>query len=96
MGCIDEMNYEILLSNSSFKECTEFIKKNFMEIYYVDAGYRIFDSYLIGVPPIPVAVENDDVIMPYVKPCHGSFVLRIPGKEEVGRLRGGKHRFYEV
>ncbi|MBU4374428.1 MAG: DUF1894 domain-containing protein, partial [Euryarchaeota archaeon] len=36
------------------------------------------------------AVDGDFIIMPYVKPCHGSFVLRIPGKEEVGRMRKGK------
>lgn len=90
MGCIDEMNYEILLSNCGFKECSDFIKKNFKEVYYVPAGYRIFDSYLIGIPPIPVAVEKNDIIVPYVKPCHGSFVLRIPGKGEVERLRAEK------
>lgn len=92
MGCIDEMTYEILLPNSSFRECAAYIKKHFKEIYYVPAGYRIFATYLIGVPPIPVAVENDHIILPYVKPCHGSFVLRIPGGEEVERLRGGKKR----
>ncbi|KCZ70658.1 hypothetical protein ANME2D_02680 [Candidatus Methanoperedens nitroreducens] len=90
MGCIDEMNYEILLPSSSFKECADYIKKNFKEIFYVPAGYMIFGNYLIGIPPIPIAVENDDIIMPYVKPCHGSFVLRIPGGEEVKRLRAGK------
>ncbi len=90
MGCIDEMNYEILLPSSSFKECVDFIKKNFKEIYYVEAGFKIFDNYLIGVPPIPIAIEGEDVILPYVKPCHGSFVLRIPGKEEAERVRKGK------
>ncbi len=84
------MNYEILLPNSSFRECAEYIKKNFKEIYYVDAGFKIFDNYLIGVPPIPIAVDGDFIIMPYVKPCHGSFVLRIPGEEEVERMRKGK------
>ncbi|MBE0522592.1 MAG: DUF1894 domain-containing protein [Candidatus Methanoperedenaceae archaeon] len=90
MGCIDEMNYEILLPSSGFKECADFIKENFREVYYVPAGYKIFDSFLIGIPPIPVAVENDDVILTYVKPCHGSFVLRITSKQEVERLRTGK------
>lgn len=89
MGCIDEMNYEILVPATSFKECAEYIERNFKEVYYVPAGYRIFDSYLIGVPPIPIAVDGDDVILPYVKPCHGCFVLRIPGKEEAERLRKG-------
>ncbi|SNQ61255.1 DUF1894 domain-containing protein [Candidatus Methanoperedens nitratireducens] len=89
MGCIDEMDYEILLPSSSIKECADYIKKNFKEIYYVRQGYRIFNTFLIGFNPIPVAVENDDIIMPYVKPCHGSFVLRIKAKNEVERLRGG-------
>jgi hypothetical protein len=89
MGCIDEMNYEILLPNSSFKECTDFIKKNFKEIFYVPAGFKIFDTYLIGVPPVPIAVDCENIILPFVKPCHGCFVLRIPGKEEAERLRKG-------
>jgi hypothetical protein len=84
------MNYEILLPNSSFKECSDYIKKNFKEIYYVPAGFKIFDNYLVGVPPIPIGVDKEDIIMPYVKPCHGCFVLRIPGKEEVEGFRSGK------
>lgn len=84
------MNYEILLPNSSFKECADFIKSKFKEIYYVEAGFKIFDGYLVGVPPIPIAVDGDFIVMPYVKPCHGCFVLRIPGKEEVARMRKRK------
>jgi hypothetical protein len=76
------MNYEILLPNSGFKECADFIKKNFKEIFYVPPGFKIFDNYLVGLPPIPLAVDAGDVILPYVKPCHGCFVLRIPGGEE--------------
>ena len=90
------MNYEILLPNSSFKECAEYIKKNFTEIYYVPAGFKIFDNYLVGVPPIPIAVDNDHIIIPYVKPCHGCFVLRLPGKEEVQRLRVGGNEINSV
>jgi len=84
------MNYEILLPNSGFKECADFIKKNFKEIYYVPPGFKIFDNYLVGLPPIPLAVDGSDVILPYVKPCHGCFVLRVPGGREVDRLREGK------
>jgi hypothetical protein len=50
---------------------------------------RFLINYLIGVSPIPIAVDGDDVILPYIKPCHGSFVLKIPGKEEAARLRVG-------
>jgi len=94
MGCIDEKDYEILLSSSSIKECVDYIKRNFKEIYYVRQGYMIFNTYLIGSNTIPVAVENDYVIMPYVKPCHGSFVLRLKGKEEVEKLRTGEGNQY--
>ncbi len=90
MGCIDEFDYEILLPATSIKECASYIKRNFKEIYYVRQGYRIFDTYLIGSNPIHVAVENNDVIIPYIKPCHGCFVLRIKGRDEVERLRSGK------
>jgi hypothetical protein len=84
------MNYEILLRNSGFKECSDFIKKNFKEIFYVPPGFKIFDNYLVGLPPIPLAVDAGDVIMPFVKPCLGCFVLRVPGGGEVERLRKGK------
>lgn len=94
MSCIDEMDYEILLPSSSIKACADYIKRNFKEIYYVRQGYMIFNTYLIGINPIPVAVEGDYVIMSYVKPCYGSFVLRIKGKEEVERLRTGKDNPY--
>ena len=90
MGCIDEMNYEILLPNSSFKECADFIRKNFKEIYDVPAGFKIFDGYLVGVAPIPIAIDGEFIILPYVKPCHGCFVLKIPAGEEVERMRKGK------
>jgi hypothetical protein len=84
------MNYEILLPNSGFKECADYIKKNFKEIYYVPPGFKIFDNYLVGLPPIPLAIDGSDIIMPYVKPCHGCFVLRVPGGGEVERMRKGK------
>ncbi len=89
MSCIDELDYEILLPATSIKECADYIKRNFKEIYYVRQGYMIFNTYLIGSNPIPVAVDGDYVIMPYVKPCHGSFVLEIKGKMEAERLRAG-------
>lgn len=89
MGCIELMDYTILLSNISFKESREYIKVKgtFKEVYEVEPGYKLFDVYLIGVSPIFVGVEDGNVIFPYVKPCHGTFVLKIEGEEEVDRLR---------
>jgi hypothetical protein len=42
------------------------------------------------VPPIPIGVDGDSVIFPYTKPCHGTFVLKVEGKDEVLRLRSQK------
>jgi hypothetical protein len=84
------MNCEVLLSHCSFPEVREFMKKHFTEIYEVKPGYKLFDSYLIGVPPIPIGVEGDNIIFPYTKPCHGTFVLKAEGKEEIARLRKQK------
>ncbi len=87
MGCIELMDFEILLSHTSFKEGREFIRRNFKDVYEVEPGYKLFDVYLIGVSPIVIGIENDHVIFPYVKPCHGTFVLKIEGGEEIGRLK---------
>mgnify|MGYP001083487451 CR=1 FL=1 len=90
MGCIELMDYEILLSRISFKEGREFIMDNFKEVYEVEPGYKLFDVYLIGVSPIFVAAEDDYVIFTYVKPCRGTFVLKMEGEKEVELLRRSK------
>jgi len=87
MGCIEELKYETILSHASFKECRDFVKEHFKERYEVEPGFKIFDSYIIGIPPILVGIEGDAVVFPYTKPCHGTFLLRIEGPEEVLRLR---------
>ena len=88
MGCIESLKYEKILSGASFRECLEFIEKNVPEVWYVDPGYKIFDSYLIGLPPIALGIEDGTrIIFPYTKPCHGTFLLRIEDPEEVERVR---------
>ncbi|TAJ44534.1 DUF1894 domain-containing protein [Methanofollis fontis] len=87
MGCVESLKYEVLLRHCSFREYREYIRKNYPENYDVMPGYRIFDLALIGVPPIPIGVDGDHVIFPYTKPCHGTFVLRVEGKEEIERLK---------
>jgi len=87
MGCIEELKYEVLLSQVSFRECREYVKEHFPERYEVEPGYRIFESYIIGLPPIFIGVEGITVFFPYTKPCHGTFLLRIESPEEVERLR---------
>jgi hypothetical protein len=84
------MNYEILLRDGSFKECREYIRKNFTEFIDVQPGFKIFDIYIIGVPPIAVGLDGDFVIFPYTKPCHGTFLLRVNDPDEAQRLRALK------
>jgi len=87
MGCIEETKYEVILKNTTFKECREYVRKNFSEFYQVNPGYRMFDVYIIGVPPITIGVDGDYVIFPYTKPCYGTFLLRIRGVDEIEELK---------
>ena len=90
MGCIDALKPEIILSRTTFKEAREYIRKNIRESHEVEPGYRVFDVHIIGVPPLYIGIEGEDLIFPYTKPCHGTFVVKIPGGAEVARLRARK------
>ena len=90
MGCLEALKPEIILSGSSFWEAREYIKKNVREYHEVEPGYKIFDVHIIGVAPLYVGVEGEDLIFPYTKPCHGTFVVKVPGGEEIARLRARK------
>jgi len=71
-------------------EAQDYFEKNSDEVYYVEPGYKLFkDYYIIGVPPIAMGVKGKELLFTYVKPCHGCFVLRVPGKEEVEMFRRG-------
>ncbi|MBN2734186.1 MAG: DUF1894 domain-containing protein [Methanomicrobiaceae archaeon] len=87
MGCLDKLPYEVILRNSSFSECRDYLKKNFSEIYTVSPGYKIFDVHIIGVPPVTIALDGNMVIFPFTKPCHGTFLVKVESKEEAFRLR---------
>ena len=48
----------------------------------------MFDIHIVGVPPIRVAVDGDSLLFPFTKPCHGTFLLRVPNAtDEIARLR---------
>jgi hypothetical protein len=82
------MKYKLHLERTSFKEAREYVEKNSDEVYYVQPGYKIFkDYYLIGVPPVAMGVKGKELLFPYVKPCHGTFVMSIESEEEINRLR---------
>jgi hypothetical protein len=88
MSCIEQMKYKLHLERTSFKEAREYVEKNSEEVYYVQPGYKIFkDYYLIGVPPVAMGVKGKELLFPYVKPCHGAFVMSIESEEEINRLR---------
>jgi hypothetical protein len=88
MGCLDKLPYEVIQRNSSFKEAREYVEKNIKEYYEVPPGYKIFDVYIIGVPPIKIGIDGDDVIFPYTKPCHGTFLVRVKdARGEIEKLR---------
>jgi hypothetical protein len=90
MGCLEALKPEIILSQASFKDAREYIKKNVREYYEVEPGYKIHDVHIIGVAPLYVGIEGEDLIFPYTKPCHGTFVVKVAGHEEIARLRARK------
>jgi hypothetical protein len=90
MGCVESMNYEIVLRDATFKESRDYIKANFKEFIDVQPGFKVFDVHVIGLPPIAIGLDGDHVIFPYTKPCHGTFLLRVEDAEEAARLRSVK------
>jgi hypothetical protein len=87
MGCIEELPYEVLLRGGSFKECRDYIRSHFKESIEVKPGFKVFDTHIIGIPPIVVGLDGDFVIFPFTKPCHGTFLLRVEDRAEADRLR---------
>jgi hypothetical protein len=88
MGCIENLKYEMLLPlGASFKECREYVEKNFKEVWYVDPGYKLFDEYIIGLPPIALGLDLGKIVFPYTKPCHGTYLLLVEDADEADRVR---------
>jgi hypothetical protein len=76
-----------LLKNATFKQTSHFISEHAKEVYYVEPGFKVFDRRLIGLPPVPVGIGPSYIMLTYVKPCHGSFVLKLPrDDDEVARI----------
>jgi hypothetical protein len=90
MGCIESLPYEVLLRGGSFKECRDYIRNHFKESIEVKPGFKVFDTHIIGVPPISIGLDGDFVIFPFTKPCHGTFLLRVEDRAEAERLRKRK------
>jgi hypothetical protein len=90
MGCLESLPYEVILAKISFKEAREYLSR-YPEKYDVEPGYKMFEVRIIGVPPIRVAVDGDTILFPFTKPCHGTFLLKVPNaNDEITRLRERK------
>lgn len=90
MGCVESMNYEIVLRDATFRESRDYIKSHYNEYIEVSPGFKIFDIHVIGLPPIAIGLDGDFVVFPYTKPCHGTFLLRVEDAAEAARLRSLK------
>lgn len=93
MACLNDYDYEILLSHCSLRQGEEFIRSKYWETYYFETGFSVLGLRTLGEGAIPVAIEDnrdDTIIFTYTKPCMGTFVIRIPGvPDEVKRIRTG-------
>lgn len=87
MGCLENMNYEILGKNCSFKEAREIIRANSTERYEVPPGFKLLDKALIGVPPLIIGIANEKLVYTYTKPCHGTFVVVVDDPTGVELVR---------
>ncbi len=77
-------DYEILISRAGFKDCKKIIEDHAPEVVHVNAGEKILGVRLIGIPPIPIGVDEKKgtVTLPYTKPCYGTSVVELPVDEE--------------
>jgi hypothetical protein len=86
MGCIEELKYEVLAKGLTFKECRDFVTKTCPHVYLIEPGTKLFGEGIIGPPPIAIGVDGTVVVFPYVKPCHGTFVLKVDDPVEAARI----------
>jgi len=83
-------DYDILITRAGFKECTKIIEKHSSDVVYVNAGEKIIGARIIGIPPIPIGIDDEKgtITLPYTKPCYGTAVVEIPiEKEERDKIR---------
>ena len=83
-------DYEILASQAGFKDCAMIIRFKSDEIINVNPGDEVLGVRVIGIPPIPIGINDDKgtVLIPYTKPCHGTSVVELPiDKAEIEKIR---------
>jgi len=90
MACLNDYDYDILLSHTTYAMGEKFILAKYWETYYVEPGYTVLGLRILGSEYVPIAVEDNtnNLVLPYTKPCMGTFVVRIKNvPEEVDRIR---------
>lgn len=77
-------DYNILISRAGFKQCAQLIEESSREIVYVNPGEKILGARIIGIPPIPIGLneKKGTIILPYTKPCYGTAAVEIPVEPE--------------
>ena len=68
----------------------DYFEENAPEIIYVNAGEKILGARIIGIPPVPIGIneEKSTILFPYTKPCYGTAVVEIPvPQEEIVKIR---------
>ena len=88
MGCLESLPYEVIQRGLSYRECREYVRRNCSEVHEVPPGYKLFDKHLIGVPPLAIGIDGDEITFPYTKPCYGTFLVKVRDDgDEIRRLR---------
>jgi hypothetical protein len=83
-------DYEVLLSKAGFKDSAKVIREKSEEIVYINAGEKVLGARIIGIPPIPVGINENKgtIIVSYTKPCHGTAAIELPVEEkEIEEIR---------
>jgi hypothetical protein len=87
MVCLRGYDFEILLKNTTLKECEIFIKDCSEEAYLVPGGYKVKGITLLGTTS-PVGFSGNSILFRHTKPCFGFFALKIENEaEEIKKLR---------
>ncbi len=88
-------DYNILISRAGFKQCAQLIEENSREIVYVNPGEKILGARIIGIPPIPIGLneKKGTIILPYTKPCYGTAAVEIPVEpEEMEKIKAAARK----
>ena len=64
MFCLDTYlreseDYEIHMTRSGFKDCARFIEENAPEVVHVKPGEKIVGARIIGIPPVPIGINEE-------------------------------------